>query len=131
MSKLTWGYRPGQAQIFDLADGEKLPDGWSDTMPKGDHPNELPPKPAPAAGPHGGLAELWAEIGRLKETIGVQGDLIAAQAKAIEEHGGAIAEHAATADEHTKILEQLVAVVTGGQDGDADKTVADSAAQAT
>ena len=37
MSK--WGYRKGEAQIFDLKDGEKLPDGWSDICPTEFHPN--------------------------------------------------------------------------------------------
>lgn len=30
----TWGYHPdGSAQIFDLKEGESLPDGWYDHYP--------------------------------------------------------------------------------------------------
>lgn len=36
----TYGYRKGEAQIFDLADGEKLPDGWQSRPFPGDHPHE-------------------------------------------------------------------------------------------
>jgi len=35
----TWGYRRGEAKIFDLGEGEKLPPGWSDAPPPGTHPN--------------------------------------------------------------------------------------------
>lgn len=27
----TWGYKGGEARVFNLKPGEKLPDGWSDT----------------------------------------------------------------------------------------------------
>ena len=27
----TWGYKAGDAQIFDLKEGESLPDGWVDS----------------------------------------------------------------------------------------------------
>jgi hypothetical protein len=48
----AWGYRRGEAKIFDLREGETLPEGWSDSPPPGEHPNV--PKganPAPAASP--------------------------------------------------------------------------------
>lgn len=45
----TWGYRPGKARIFELAPGEKLPPGWSDTMPKGEHPHEIESAPTKGA----------------------------------------------------------------------------------
>jgi hypothetical protein len=36
----TWGYKPdGSAQIFDLKEGEKLPDGWADRPEPWNHPN--------------------------------------------------------------------------------------------
>ena len=38
-SRLTYGYRKGEAKIFDLKPGEELPSGWSDTPPVGEHPN--------------------------------------------------------------------------------------------
>jgi len=44
MSK--WGYRKDEAQIFDLEEGEKLPDGWSDMCPPEFHPN-VPKASAP------------------------------------------------------------------------------------
>lgn len=35
------GYKKGgKSQIFTLKKGEKMPDGWSDTPPKGEHPHE-------------------------------------------------------------------------------------------
>jgi len=37
----TFGYRRGEAKVFDLKDGERLPDGWSDRPPKGDHPHDV------------------------------------------------------------------------------------------
>lgn len=37
----SMGYKKGgKSQIFTLKKGEKLPDGWSDTPPKGEHPHE-------------------------------------------------------------------------------------------
>ena len=27
----TWGYKAGDARIFDLKEGESLPDGWADS----------------------------------------------------------------------------------------------------
>lgn len=36
----VWGYKKGKAKLFTLNKGEKLPDGFSDTMPKGDHPHD-------------------------------------------------------------------------------------------
>lgn len=36
----TWGYKSdGTAQIFDLEEGEDLPDGWSDRPEPRHHPN--------------------------------------------------------------------------------------------
>lgn len=55
--KPTWGYSAdGSAQIFNLADGEGLPDGWADTpatfeaseAPAGDEQSTIDGKPAPA-----------------------------------------------------------------------------------
>jgi hypothetical protein len=46
------GYRKGQAKVFDLAAGGKLPVGWADKPAAGDHPHEIelaiksPPLPA-------------------------------------------------------------------------------------
>jgi hypothetical protein len=37
----TFGYRKGEARIFNLKPGEALPDGWSPTMPRGEHPHDL------------------------------------------------------------------------------------------
>jgi hypothetical protein len=40
----TWGYHPNKpAQIFELAEGEKLPKGWADTPTAFDKPEEPPP----------------------------------------------------------------------------------------
>lgn len=39
MAKVV-GYKPGEAKEFDLAEGETLPDGWSDHPAPGDHPME-------------------------------------------------------------------------------------------
>jgi len=44
----TWGYKSdGTAKIFDLEEGENLPDGWSDRPELWHHPNtaHLYPKP--------------------------------------------------------------------------------------
>lgn len=41
----TWGYRKGEAKIFDLAPGDRLPVGWSSAPPPGEHPN-VPPHAA-------------------------------------------------------------------------------------
>jgi hypothetical protein len=58
----TWGYKSdGAAEIFDLEEGEKLPEGWSDRPEPWHHPNtahlylqpqsnepeavDMPPKP--------------------------------------------------------------------------------------
>ena len=74
----TWGYKPdGSAQIFDLREGESLPDGWSDRPELWNHPNtahlhsrpELSQQSKPKRGrpPKSelGVAELAAEqIGR-------------------------------------------------------------------
>jgi len=36
----TWGYKSdGSAQIFDLKEGESLPDGWSTQLEPWNHPN--------------------------------------------------------------------------------------------
>jgi len=36
----TWGYKSdGSAQIFDLKEGEKLPEGWADQPEPWNHPN--------------------------------------------------------------------------------------------
>ncbi|MTW19401.1 hypothetical protein GJ689_24735 [Rhodoplanes serenus] len=46
----TWGYRPGEARLFDLAPGEALPAGWADAPARGHHPHDcergIPPEPA-------------------------------------------------------------------------------------
>lgn len=39
----TWGYKDGEAQIFNLKKGEKLPAGWKDT-PAADKPASDKPK---------------------------------------------------------------------------------------
>jgi hypothetical protein len=46
----TWGYKPdGSAQIFDLKEGEELPEGWSTRCEPWNHPNckHLHPRPEP------------------------------------------------------------------------------------
>jgi hypothetical protein len=36
----TWGYKSdGSAEIFDLKEGESLPDGWADRPEPWNHPN--------------------------------------------------------------------------------------------
>ena len=38
---LTWGYRDnGEAQLFNLAKGEKLPEGWHKSPKPKNHPND-------------------------------------------------------------------------------------------
>jgi len=44
----TWGYKSdGTAKIFDLEEGENLPDGWSDRMELWNHPNTAALYPTP------------------------------------------------------------------------------------
>jgi hypothetical protein len=50
----TWGYKSdGTAKIFDLEEGEDLPDGWSDRLELWHHPNtaHLHKPPAPLVEP--------------------------------------------------------------------------------
>jgi hypothetical protein len=52
----TWGYKPdGTAKIFDLEEGETLPEGWSDRPELWHHPNtaHLYKPPAPDWPPPG------------------------------------------------------------------------------
>lgn len=47
----VFGYRKGEAKIFELKPGQDLPSGWQDRPLPGDHPHEielakLAPKPA-------------------------------------------------------------------------------------
>jgi len=59
----TWGYRRGEAKVFDLGEGETLPAGWSDHPPKADDmpPWVEPPEPkgeqSPPAAPAAEKAE--------------------------------------------------------------------------
>ena len=49
----TFGYRKGEAKIFDLKPGEKLPKGWAERPCPGEHPHEIElakPGPSDAAG---------------------------------------------------------------------------------
>ncbi len=36
----TWGYRKGEAQIFNLPKQGALRKGWADKPPRGEHPHE-------------------------------------------------------------------------------------------
>lgn len=51
----TWGYRRGEAKIFDLKHGESLPDGWSRRPERGFHPHDVElgirPEPEPKTEP--------------------------------------------------------------------------------
>jgi hypothetical protein len=59
----TWGYKAdGSERLFDLKEGESLPDGWSDRQELWNHPNSRhlhsapahpgPPPPPAAEQPH-------------------------------------------------------------------------------
>lgn len=38
----TMGYKPGgRSQVFQLKEGEKLPEGWQSKPPAGEHPHDL------------------------------------------------------------------------------------------
>lgn len=45
----TWGYRAGEAEIFQLAEGESLPAGWEDSPAKVGAAKVAPDPVAPEA----------------------------------------------------------------------------------
>lgn len=64
----TWGYKGGEAKIFDLEPGEKLPAGWADSPTAVvELPPEQPKKPAKAK-------KADAESEAISDEIAVDGD---------------------------------------------------------
>lgn len=72
MSKVpTWGYKAGEARIFDLEAGESLPSGWVDSPAKvgaeKSAPAEVPDEPieaepAPEAVSEGPVPANWRDL---------------------------------------------------------------------
>jgi len=69
----TWGYRRGEAKIFDLGEGERLPQGWYDDPKKAasragsEPPWEAPPKETPP--PVSESAQDWPLADKIAERV--------------------------------------------------------------
>jgi hypothetical protein len=85
----TWGYKAGEAQIFQLAEGESLPAGWEDSPAKvgavkaapvpESEPEAVEAAPEPEAEPSASpIPADWRELHhstRIKLAKSVAGDL--------------------------------------------------------
>ena len=60
----TWGYKAGDAQIFDLKEGESLPDGWVDSPANVGAVKAAPAEPVPERAPE---ENAYAQYGEAKD----------------------------------------------------------------